>query len=215
MEECEFTAELEENYGIVAHQMNTALTTIQLMLENIETPHRKELQSELVALKRYVDMLIPFLQIQDRTGKETRQSLSLDDIVKEVLRKSAMQFIANDNSLDFQPLDCEVYSNERKLALVIDLAIFAVSKNSKRDLISIYMDTTHKKRLVIENHTANYSLEDIEGILAQGYGGSGTKREKQTTGIELYVCHQILNSLSHRIYVTTNDSMGMRLMLQF
>ncbi len=215
MENKPFIAELQENYGIVTHQMNTALTTLQLLLDQDPAPRRKDLQAELVSLKRYIDIILPFLQVHDLSEETRREPLDLHATVKRVLRRSALQFIAHENRLDLQPLQGEVLSNERWLTLLIELALFAVSKDSKKDTITIQMDPAREGSLIIENHSESATREDMARIMEEDYAGPETRKMKQTTGIELYLCHQIAGRLSHRLQVTSNESKGMRLILAF
>ena len=50
--------------------------------------------------------------------------------------------------------------------------------------------------------------EDLPRIFEKGFTGLNGRRTRKTTGIGLYLCHEILTRLSHTITITSNPGQG-------
>ena len=50
--------------------------------------------------------------------------------------------------------------------------------------------------------------EDLPRIFEKGFTGLNGRRPRKTTGIGLYLCHEILTRLSHTITITSNPGQG-------
>ena len=72
-------------------------------------------------------------------------------------------------------------------------------KYTNKGQISIYMDPTKEKTLVIEDTGIGIAPEDLPRVFEKGYTGYNGRADKKSTGIGLYLCQQILTKLSHTI----------------
>ena len=74
--------------------------------------------------------------------------------------------------------------------------------------ISIYLDPTAPKTLVIADTGMGIASEDLPRIFEKGYTGHIGRRERHSTGIGLYLCKRIMDRLGHTITVESTVGHG-------
>jgi signal transduction histidine kinase len=138
---------------------------------------------------------------------------SLDDMVKQAIRKYAKMFIRKKIKLSFINLNCDVLTDEKWLVFVIEQILSNAIKYSNKGQISIYMDPTKEKTLVIEDTGIGIAPEDLPRVFEKGYTGYNGRADKKSTGIGLYLCQQILSKLSHTIKMESQVGKGTKVFI--
>ena len=77
------------------------------------------------------------------------RKISLDEIVREAVRKYAKLFIRKKIRLDYQPLNIEVLTDEKWLEFVIEQILSNAVKYTPKGTVSIYME--NEDTLIIED----------------------------------------------------------------
>ena len=82
--------ELSDFYTLWVHQIKTPIAALDLLLQT--TPdNTSDMKSELFKIERYVDIILGYLRMDDLNNDLTLKHYSLEDIVKQALRKYAPQ----------------------------------------------------------------------------------------------------------------------------
>lgn len=69
--------------------------------------------------------------------------------------------------------------------------------------------------LVIEDTGIGIRAEDLPRVFEKGYTGYNGHSDKSSTGIGLYLCHEILKKLSHTIVITSEVGKGTKVKIGF
>lgn len=72
--------------------------------------------------------------------------------------------------------------------------------------VSIYLEGP--EQLVIADDGIGIAPEDLPRIFEKGFTGLNGRRTRKTTGIGLYLCHEILTRLGHTITITSKPGQG-------
>ncbi len=208
--------DMTDYYTMWVHQIKTPISAMRLLLqtgeEGEEEMARKdgELAEQLFKIEEYVNMVLQYLRL-DGGSDLILNMCSLDDIVRQAVRKYAGMFVRRRLSLSYEPLDCRVLTDEKWLVFVIEQILSNAIKYTRQGGISIYMEEGENKTLVISDTGIGIAPEDQPRIFEKGFTGYNGHSDKKSTGIGLYLCSRILNRLSHTVSVESEPGKGTRI----
>lgn len=192
-------SDMTDYYTLWAHQIKTPIAAMRLLLQSEESEENSELLMELFKIEQYVEMVLQYLRLDSDSTDFVLKKYSLDNIVKQAVRKYAKLFIRKKISLDFIELNCKVLTDEKWLLFVIEQVLFNALKYTNKGKISIYLEG--EKTLVIEDTGIGIQTEDLPRVFEKGFTGYNGRTNKKSTGIGLYLCKRILKKLSHTIEI--------------
>ena len=200
--------DLMEYYTMWVHQIKTPIAAMQLLLQSEDTPKNREAAEELFRIEQYVKMALQYTRLDSETTDFLIQRYNLDDIVREAVRCYARLFIRKKISLNYQPLQVQVLTDEKWLEFVIEQVLSNAVKYTPKGSVSIYMEGS--STLVIEDTGIGIRKEDLPRICEKGYTGYNGHTDKRSTGIGLYLSKRILEKLSHTIEIESEMGKGTR-----
>ena len=199
---------MTEYYTMWVHQIKTPIAALKLLLQSEDTPKNREYEEELFRIEQYVEMVLHYSRLESDTTDFIIRKCDLDKIIKEAVRKYARFFIRKKISLDYEPLNLSVLTDEKWLEFVIEQVISNAIKYTPEGKVSIYIE--EKGTLVIEDTGIGIRTEDLPRVCEKGYTGYNGHTDKRSTGIGLYLCKCILKNLSHTISVESQQGEGTR-----
>lgn len=200
--------DLMEYYTMWVHQIKTPIAAMQLLLQSEDTPKNREAAEELFRIEQYVKMALQYTRLDSETTDFLIQRYNLDDIVREAVRCYARLFIRKKISLNYQPLQVQVLTDEKWLEFVIEQVLSNAVKYTPKGSVSIYMEGS--STLVIEDTGIGIRKEDLPRVCEKGYTGYNGHTDKRSTGIGLYLSKRILEKLSHTIEIESEMGKGTR-----
>lgn len=203
--------DMVQYYSLWIHQIKTPIAAMRLLLQSEDTLQNNELSSELFKIEQYVEMVLSYLKINQNSNDLVIKRYSLDDIVKQSVRKYAPLFVRKKLGLDLELLDCNILTDEKWLSFVIEQILSNSLKYTYTGKISIYMINT--STLVIKDTGIGIAKEDLPRICENGFTGYNGRTHKKSTGIGLYLCKQILNKLSHTISIESEIGSGTKVLI--
>ncbi len=202
--------DMMDYYTIWAHQIKTPIAAMRLLLQTEQSETNSELLDQLFKVEQYVEMVLQYLRLENMSNDLVIKRYSLDDIVKQAVRKYSKSFIRKRIKLNYENLDCSVLTDEKWLVFVVEQILSNALKYTNEGKISIYMDTNLPDTLVIEDTGIGIEEEDLPRVCEKGYTGYNGRLDKKSTGIGLYLCKQILNKLSHTLTLESMVGRGTR-----
>lgn len=203
-------SEMVDYYTIWAHQIKTPIAAMRLLLQAERTELNSELQEQLFRVEQYVEMVLQYLRLENMSSDLLFSRYSLDDIVRQAVRKYAKTFIRKKLRLHYEGLDYNVLTDEKWLIFVVEQLLSNALKYTNEGEISIYMDKYLPDTLVIEDTGLGITPEDLPRVFEKGFTGYNGRADKKSTGIGLYLCKQIINRLSHKISIESEIAQGTR-----
>lgn len=204
--------DLMEYYTMWVHQIKTPIAAMQLLLQSEDTPKNREAAEELFRIEQYVKMALQYTRLDSETTDFLIQRYNLDDIVREAVRCYARLFIRKKISLNYQPLQVQVLTDEKWLEFVIEQVLSNAVKYTPKGSVSICMEGS--STLVIEDTGIGIRKEDLPRVCEKGYTGYNGHTDKRSTGIGLYLSKRILEKLSHTIEIESEMGVGTRVKIR-
>lgn len=205
--------DMMEYYTMWTHQIKTPIAAMRLLLQEEDTPFSREMQSELFQTEQYVQMALQYLRMEKMTSDLVFARYDLDALIRQAVRKYAPLFIRRKIILSYEPVHCEVLTDEKWLVFVLEQILSNALKYTKSGSIHIYLSPDAPKTLVIEDTGIGIAPEDLPRIFEKGYTGCNGRADKRSTGIGLYLCRQIMEKLSHTIRIESEMGVGTKVYL--
>lgn len=200
--------DMVDYYTVWAHQIKTPIAAMRLLLQSEQSDAYGELSEQLFKVEQYVEMVLQYLRMENMSGDLMFKRYSLDDIVKQAVRKYSKTFIRKNIKLNYEDLDCNILTDEKWLVFVVEQVLSNALKYTNEGEISIYMDGDLPDTLVIEDTGIGIEQEDLPRVFEKGFTGYNGRSDKKSTGIGLYLCRRILNKLSHTIVIESGVGKG-------
>ena len=204
-------SDMIDYYNMWVHQIKTPISALKLLIQTSESEISSDLSSELFKIEQYVEMVLSYIRLGSNKNDFVLKEYDLDNIIRQAVRKYAPLFIRKKISLDFQPTNYKVLTDEKWLVFVIEQLLSNAIKYTNKGKISIY--SLENKKLVIEDTGIGISKEDIPRIFDKGFTGYNGRTDKKATGLGLYLCKNILDKLSHKISIESEVGVKTKVIL--
>lgn len=189
--------DMVEYYTIWAHQIKTPIAAMSLKLQNEDSELSRSISEDLFKIEQYVEMVLTFLRLDYDSTDYLIKQYSLDNIIRDTVKKFASQFIRKKIKLNYQPTEINVLTDEKWLSFVVEQVLSNALKYTAAGSISIYIESP--KTLCIRDTGIGIAPEDLPRIFDKGYTGYNGRSDKKASGIGLSLCKRICNNLHHNI----------------
>ena len=197
-----------EYYTVWAHQIKTPIASMRLQIQSEDSDLSRRLDSDLNRIEAYVEMVLTFLRLDSDSTDYVIREISLDDVIRPVIRKFARDFITKKLTMDYEPAGIKVISDEKWLSFVIEQVLSNAVKYTNNGGIKIYAEGSV---LCIEDTGIGISSEDLPRIFENGYTGYNGRADKRASGIGLYLCKRICDNLGHKISAVSAPGVGTKI----
>lgn len=203
--------DLEDYFTMWVHQAKLPIAATKLLLED-EHLSKKELQFQLLRMDEYTDMVLAYLRLNSTNTDFLFKELELDDLIRQSIRHFSSEFIRKHIKLDFKETHDMILSDEKWLVFVLEQILSnALKYTPEQGTITITMSEKHL--LVIEDTGIGIDAGDLYRVFEKGYTGLNGRMDKTASGLGLYLCKNILDSLNHKITIESTVGKGTRVCL--
>lgn len=192
-------------YTLWVHQIKTPIAAMDLLLQQGE--RGPAAQAELFKISQYVDMALQYVRLDGTTRDLHLSQVSLDQVIRQVVRKYAKLFILKKIRLDFRETGLTVLSDEKWLAFLLEqLLSNALKYTPEGGQVAIFGEP--REILVIADTGIGIAPEDLPRVFERGFTGQNGRLDKKATGIGLYLCRRVTELLGHTISITSAPGKG-------
>lgn len=192
-------------YTLWVHQIKTPIAAMDLLLQQGE--RGPAAQAELFKISQYVDMALQYVRLDGTTRDLHLSQVSLDQVIRQVVRKYAKLFILKKIRLDFRETGLTVLSDEKWLAFLLEqLLSNALKYTPEGGQVAIFGELG--EILVIADTGIGIAPEDLPRVFERGFTGQNGRLDKKATGIGLYLCRRVTELLGHTLSITSAPGKG-------
>lgn len=200
-------SDMIEYYTAWTHQMKTPIAAMRLHLQAADTPENHMLLEDLQRIEQYVEMVLCYLRLDSDSTDYLFVQCDLDSIVRQAVRRFSAQFIHRKIRLEYEPLDCQVLTDEKWLLFVLEQVLSnALKYTPSGGTVSIFLE--EPKTLCIRDTGIGIAAEDLPRIFEKGFTGCNGRTDKKASGIGLYLCRRICRNLNHTITAESQAEQG-------
>lgn len=209
----QIAAELEEYLMLWSHQIKTPLTALGLTCDGIAEPERSQANEQLFEIEQYVDMMLQYLRLRDKSMDLVLHSYSIRSMVNQAVKYYAKTFIHKKLSVQIEIDETlKVTTDEKWLVFVLKQLLSNALKYTENGTITITAVASQEQEnevaLTITDTGIGIAKEDLPRIFERGYTGYNGRKDKKATGLGLYLTEQVLAMLGHKITIESTVNVG-------
>lgn len=215
-EESRHWEELQEKqdfFALWAHQIKTPIAALNLLLQE-EEQDIAVCRQELFKIESYVEMALNYLRFEEMSNDLVLERNSLEQLVRQVVRKYATIFIYNHISIQLKHLDYTVLTDEKWFCFMLEQILSNALKYTKQGSVKIYAEETENGlHIFVKDTGIGIKREDLPRIFEKGFTGYNGRMDKKASGLGLYLCKGVCGKLGHGISVSSKEGEGTTVIL--
>ena len=205
--------DLMDYYTLWVHQIKTPIAASQLLVQDVETPTvKQQMEQELFKIDSYANLVLQYLRLESFHDDLVLRRVSVEDLVKEVVRKYALFFIQKNLTVDLHDLEQEVITDRKWLLVIIEQLLSNSLKYTSTGGIEIYFKD---QTLYIKDSGIGIKNSDVLRVFERGFSGYNGHLTQQSSGLGLYLSKKIAEQLGHRITLHSEVGQGTTVAIRF
>ncbi len=196
--------EMLDYYTTWVHQIKTPISVMKLKLA-ADNPQNRELAAELFRIEEYVDMVLQYIRLESGSNDLFIQEYSLDELIREPIRKFAPQFILHKLKLVYEPTKLKIVTDKKWFSYILEQLLSNAIKYTPKGTISICVQDGH---LMISDTGIGIAAEDLPRIFEKGYTGVNGRIGQKSSGLGLFLAKKAADLLSISISVKSKVGEG-------
>ena len=193
--------DLMDYYTLWVHQIKTPIAASQLLLQDVsDSKTRALLEQEVFKIDSYTNLVLQYLRLENFHDDLQLRQVTLEDLVKEVVRKHSLFFIQKGLTINLHDLDVKVVSDEKWLLVIIEQVLSNSLKYTKSGGIEIYFKDNG---LHLKDSGIGIKDSDILRVFERGFSGYNGRLTQQSSGLGLYLSKKIADQLGHEISISS------------
>ena len=205
--------EKQDFFALWAHQIKTPIAALNLLLQE-EKQDTAVCRQELFKIENYVEMALNYLRFEEMSNDLVLEHNSLEQLVRQVVKKYAAIFIYNHISIRLEHLDYTVLTDEKWFCFVLEQILSNALKYTKQGSVSISAEETENGlQIFVQDSGIGIKSEDLPRIFEKGFTGYNGRMDKKASGLGLYLCKGVCEKLGHEIRVVSKEGEGTTVIL--
>ena len=191
-------------YTAWVHQIKTPIAVMRLKLSE-DTPEHHALAAELGRIEQYVDMVLQYIRIGSEANDLVIREYSVDDLIRESVRKQAGQFVEKKLRLCYTPVNAKIVTDQKWFVCILDQLLSNAVKYTLSGSVTIAM---HDGLLTISDTGIGIAPEDLPRVFEKGYTGMNGRLGQKSSGLGLYLAKKAADLLSIPLSVQSTVGVG-------
>ena len=205
--------EKQDFFALWAHQIKTPIAALNLLLQE-EKQDAPACRQELFKIENYVELALNYLRFEEMSNDLVLERNSLEQLVRQVVKKYATIFIYNHISIQLGQLDYTVLTDEKWFCFVLEQVLSNALKYTKHGSVKISAEETKNGlKVFVQDTGIGIKSEDLPRIFEKGFTGYNGRMDKKASGLGLYLCKGVCVKLGHEICVTSKEREGTTVIL--
>nr|WP_067194751.1 sensor histidine kinase [Streptococcus sp. DD10] len=197
--------DLLDYYTLWGHQIKTPIAAMTLLLQDLDGETKKLLEQELFKIDGYVGLVLHYLRLESFHDDLVLKEESIEEMVKEVVRKHALFFIQKGLTLDLKGLDVSIVTDKKWFLVILEQLLSNSLKYTKKGKVSIYYkDST----LFLQDTGIGIKNSDILRVFERGFSGYNGRLTHQSSGLGLYLSKKIADRLGLKLSIQSEVGVG-------
>ena len=171
-------------------------------------------RQELFKIESYVEMALNYLRFEEMSNDLVLERNSLEQLVRQVVKKYAAIFIYNHISIQLEHLDYTVLTDEKWFCFALEQILSNALKYTKQGSVKISAEeSANGLRVLVKDTGIGIRSEDLPRIFEKGFTGYNGRMDKKASGLGLYLCKGVCEKLGHGISVASKEGDGTTVMI--
>ena len=194
-------------YTAWVHQIKTPIAVMKLALGSPAEIDRAALQEELFRIEQYTGMVLAYQRLESSSNDLVIGEYSLDEMIREVIRTYAPQFISKKVKLVYEGTGLRIVTDRKWFLLMLEQLVSNALKYTPAGTITV---STEGGILAVTDTGIGIAPEDLPRIFEKGYTGVNGRLNDKSSGLGLYLCGEAAKLLNLPVRAESTPGEGSR-----
>ena len=193
------------------HEIKTPMASIGLILENQDIPYKRTIMEEMKKIEDYVEEVLYYARSSHVEKDYIIRELSLEALVKKVVKRNASDFIRKGISLELYLSQDKVYSDSKWLEYILHQILSNALKytQGKEGKIIISAEKRREQVVLSVKDTGIGILgKDLSRVTEKGFTGENGRVYHRSTGMGLYLVKKLSEQLGLGLEISSKNHQG-------
>lgn len=202
------------------HQMKTPLSVIELTVQDVDEPEFASIREELERMSSGLNTILYMARLRTFEQDFHIRSISLSEVIREVVQEHKRLFIRNQVYPDVQIKDGDLWteSDQKWLffmvsQLVVNAVKYSAHTNNKVILSSYIVG--HQAVIEVQDYGVGIPASDIKRVFEPFFTGENGRHFRESTGMGLYLTHEAAQRLDHQLELESTVNQGTTVRILF
>ena len=200
------------------HEIKTPIASARLIINNNKNEATKNIETEVSKIEDFLEQVLYYSRSNDTSKDYIVKELNLGMPIKNVLKRNARDFIYKDIELSLENIDNIVYTDIKWIEFILNQIISNAIKYSRKEnaKIKIYSyKNDNSVVLVLEDNGIGIPKHDVRRVFDKGFTGENGRIYGKSTGMGLYICHELVIKLGLGIELISEQDKGTKVKINF
>ena len=193
------------------HEVKTPITALKLLCENNRSPFSRDVLVELENINRCAEQALYYARSEHTEKDYSIREMNLADVVHGAIADNKYLLRQCDMAITVDDLEIVVYADDKWVRFILNQIISNAVKyrSPEQPVLHIFTERSGDQVLLsVADNGLGIPESDLPRIFEKGFTGQNGRTIHSSTGIGLYLCHEILTRLGHTITITSNPGQG-------
>ena len=182
------------------HDMKMPVTTMKLMIDDLEGTDHDKLASEWTRLNNMLNEVLYLQRLPNIKNDLYIERLNINDLVKRSILKLRSICIRKNIGFDVNFQTDYIYSDKKWLQFVIDQILAnCVKYSSDNDIVIVGIMEDEHFKLSVTDFGRGIKAKDIDNIFQAGFTSTSDHDDDQSTGMGLYLSKEVCDILNIKL----------------
>lgn len=202
------------------HEMKAPITAAGLICRKVEPENRRKLSGELAQIEAHVERALFYARAESREKDFIIRQEDLGSIVAAAVSRHKTLLILSGVRVETLDLEQTVYTDGKWAAFIIgQLLQNAVRYRRKEEGVSVITLSAERIgkqiRFVAADNGIGIPAHELPRVFDRGFTGSNGRIRGGSTGMGLYLCKKLADSLEMDLRVLSEEGRGTTVLITF
>lgn len=170
-----------------------------------DTVENRALSAQLLRIEQYADMVLQYIRLGSESNDLVINEYSLDDLVKESVRRIIPLFVEKKLRLEYGGTDLKIITDRKWFCCIMEQLLSNAVKYTPEGRVKISVEDSS---LVISDTGIGIAAEDLPRIFELGFTGNNGRTGRRSSGLGLYLVKKASDMLSIPVKVHSAPGKG-------
>ncbi|MDE7224406.1 MAG: sensor histidine kinase [Acetatifactor sp.] len=192
------------------HEIKTPITAAGLICRSAESPLRQKLSQELAQIEAHVERALFYARAESPEKDFIIRQTGLEDIAASAISRHRTLLIQNGIRVEAEGLEYTVYTDSKWAVFILgQLLQNAARYHSDEPVITLSARLLGKQvQLTVHDNGIGIPGHELPRIFERGFTGSNGRSRGSSTGMGLYLCRKLTDSLEMELQIRSAEGEG-------
>lgn len=201
------------------HEVKTPITAAQLICQGADFTTRQKLSEELAQIEAHIERALFYARMENPEKDFMIRKASLGEIAASAISRHKPLLIQRGIRIETNNLNKTIYTDTKWVDFMLGQLLQNAARYRSEDknpvIILSAKDLGKQVQFTLRDNGIGIPSHELPRVFDKGFTGSNGRSRGGSTGMGLYLCHNIAKNLEIDLQITSGENQGTIVTLTF